>query len=269
MFVIHTAEKDAFVLSDVLKELFHFKWEFLMIHMAGFNHAPAFGVDYLLSPAWYISSMLLALVPFYFLCRRFEKSFAGVIAPLIMMIIYAYIIQNYETIDVGNQFVLGTMLGNCRAFAGMCLGAFVAYLNGFYEKIPDHRKGVAFIQVMDVISWILAVSLFVFPKDVIPDADMIFWMIPFSVILLNSVNNFGLISRWLNSHGCLLWAKLGKLSIYIYLLHMQVILLCKHLYVPKNSIVGICLILAVVLAFSILVMAVWDGIRRYRIKHVS
>jgi predicted nucleotidyltransferase len=67
--------------SDVLKELFHFKWEFLMIHMAGFNQAPAFNKDYLLGPAWYLSSLILALAPFYFLCRRFGKTFSGVIAP--------------------------------------------------------------------------------------------------------------------------------------------------------------------------------------------
>ncbi len=71
--------------------------------------------------------------------------------------------------------------------------------------------------------------LFVFPKDVIPNADMVFWLIPFSFILLNGNNNFGPVSRWLNCHGCALWAKLGKLSIYIYLFHFQVIMICKHL----------------------------------------
>lgn len=69
------------MLSDVLKELFHFKWEFLMLHMAGFNQAPAFNTDYLLGPAWYVSSLLLAIVPFYFLCRRFGKirAFAAIV----------------------------------------------------------------------------------------------------------------------------------------------------------------------------------------------
>ena len=38
-----------------------------MIHMAGFNQAPAFNTDYLLGPAWFISSLLLALIPFRFL----------------------------------------------------------------------------------------------------------------------------------------------------------------------------------------------------------
>ena len=61
--MIGTERGDVFT----LKELFHFKWEFLMIHMAGFNQAPAFNTDYLLGPAWFISSLLLALIPFRFL----------------------------------------------------------------------------------------------------------------------------------------------------------------------------------------------------------
>ena len=68
----------------------------------------------------------------------------------------------------------------------------------------------AFLWMMDILSWIAAVSLFVLPKDVIPDSDMLFWLIPFSFVLLNGDNHFGPVSRWLNEHGCALWAKLGK-----------------------------------------------------------
>ncbi len=148
MFVIRTAEAGTFHFTDILKDLFHFKWEFLMIHMAGFNRAPAFNTDYLLGPAWFISSLLLALVPFCFLCRRYGKTFSGVIAPLSAVMIYASIIQNYGTLDVGNQFVLGTMLGNYRAFAGLCAGASVAWVCGFYKNLPNLKGGKTFLQII-------------------------------------------------------------------------------------------------------------------------
>jgi hypothetical protein len=45
--------------------------------MLGFNHAPAFNVEYLLGPGWFISSMMIALVPFYFFARRFGKTFSA------------------------------------------------------------------------------------------------------------------------------------------------------------------------------------------------
>lgn len=261
MFVIRTAEKGSFLFSDTIKELFHFKWEFLMIHMAGFNQAPAFNTDYLLGPAWFISSMLLALIPFCFLFRRCRKTFAGVIAPICMAVIYAYTIQNYGTLDVGNQFVFGTMMGNYRAFAGLSAGAFAVYLSAFHKRLPDLKGGKAFLGIMDVFSWIAAVSLFVFPKDVIPDSDMVFWLIPFSFILLNGNNDLGPVSRWLNHHGCALLAKLGKLSIYIYLLHFQVVMICKHFSVTDRSMAGSLLILAAALAFAAAVMTVREKIR--------
>ena len=106
--------------------------------------------------------------------------------------------------------------------------------------------------------------LFVFPKDIIPNADMVFWLIPFSFIRLNGNNNFGPVSRWLNCHGCALWAKLGKLSIYIYLFHFQVIMICKHLPGIKHSIAGSSLTLAAALVLAAAVMAVREMIRRRR-----
>lgn len=94
------------------------------------------------------------------------------------------------------------------------------------------------------------------------------WMIPFSVILLHGINDFGPISRWLNTHGCTLWTKLGKLSMYIYLLHLQVILICRHLMVTDHSITGSILILAAALAFSALVMTIRETYCRHRLQHV-
>lgn len=153
MFVIRTAQKDVFSIGDTLKELFHFKWEFLMLHMLGFNQAPAFDVDYLLAPGWFVSSLMIALVPFYFLARRFGKTFSGVIAPICMVFLYAYIIQAYGTLDVGNEVVLSAiMVGNLRAFAGLCTGAFVFRVNEWIREPLEKGKVRPFFIVMDIIS---------------------------------------------------------------------------------------------------------------------
>lgn len=69
----------------------------------------------------------------------------------------------------------------------------------------------------------------------------------------------GAISQWLNSHGCTLWTRLGRLSMYIYLLHVPVILFCKHLIVMDNCITGSMLILAVTVAFCLLAAAVRES----------
>ena len=162
MFVVRTAQKDSFSFDETIKELFHFKWEFFMLQMLGFNQAPAFNKDYLLATGWFVSSLMIALVPFYYLARRFGKTFSGVIAPISMTLIYAFIIQNYGTIDAGNEVAFGmVMSGNLRAFAGLSAGAFVFRVNDWLKDSLDEGKGRCFFQIMDVVSWIFAVSLFV------------------------------------------------------------------------------------------------------------
>ncbi len=264
MFLIRIIENGSFVLMDILKQFFHFKWEFLMIHMIGFIPNPAFDVDYLLPTAWFISSLLLALFPFYFLARRFGKSFSGVAAPVCMLMIYAYIIQNYETLDVGNQYVFGTFLANYRAFAGLCAGAFVYYLNDHYMKIMNTEKGRFIVKILDLGAWIMTLSVFVIPKDVIPDYDMVLWMIPFAVILLHGVNNIGPVSHFFDTYDNVIWGGLGSLSIYIFLLHIQVIHICRHLFATDNSIAGSLIILAVSVMFSFVVKEAFELIRKPR-----
>ena len=256
MFVIRTAQKETFVLTDALQELFHFKWEFLMLQTAGFIHAPAYNTDYLLSSGWFVSSLVIALAPFYFLGRRFRKTFSGVVAPLCAAAVYAYSIQSFSTMDVGNQYVFGTMLANYRAFAGLCAGAFVFHLSGRLSAAPDKGKAGSFLRVMDVLSWVMAVSLFVLPKRIVPEADALFWLIPFAVILLNGVSDAGPVSRLLNHHGAACWTLLGELSLYVYLLHMQVITVCKGPMAGLPSGWGSLLILAAVIVFSSAVLAV-------------
>ena len=269
VFVIRTAQKDVFSITDTLKELFHFKWEFMMLHMLGFNHAPAFNLDYLLAPGWFISSLMIALVPFYFLARRFGKTFYGVIAPISTVLIYAYMIQSYDSLDVGNigNYVAGgmIMIGNLRAFAGLSVGALTYYLNERVAEILKAGKGKVFFSVMDIFSWIMPLILFVLPEGVIPSADMAFWMIPFMFLLLNGLNDAGPISHFLNHHGAAVWGKLGKLSMYIYLLHMPVILIWQKHIQLDSPVLGSIIIFVIAAVFSTIVMIIREKIKsRFR-----
>ncbi len=265
VFVIRTAQKDVFSLSGTLKELFHFKREFMMLHMLGFNHAPAFNTDYLLAPGWFMSSLMIALVPFYFLARRYGKTFSGVIAPISAVLIYAYMIQSYELQDlgmIGNYVAFGMiMIGNLRAFAGLSVGALTFYLNERVKETLKEGKCTGFFCVMDIFSWFMALSLFVLPTDLIPAADLVFWMVMFMFMLLDGLNDVGPISRFLNHHGSEIWGKLGKLSMYIYLLHMPVILLWqKHIHLD-TPVLGSIIIFAIAAVFSAAVMFFRERIR--------
>ncbi len=113
-------------------------------------------------------------------------------APLSMGLIYAFINQSYNTLDVGNEIAFGmVMVGNLRAFAGLSLGAFIFHISGWVRESIEREKWKLFFNIMDVISWILSVSLFIFPQDLLPNADMVFCMVPFSFLLLNGINDTG------------------------------------------------------------------------------
>lgn len=235
MFVIRIFEEGAFSLSDTLAELFHFKWEFFMLHMAGFNHSPSFGTDYLLPTSWFISSLMIAMVPFLFLTKRFQKTFSGVIAPVCAVMIYATIIQRCNTIDAGNQFFLGTMAGNYRAFAGLCTGAFVYHINTWVSNSLEDKKVDSFLKIMDVVSWLMALSLFIMPKDAFPEPDVIFWLLPFSIMIINSANGTGIINSFIDKRGGNISVFLGRISLYIYLFHIQIIEMIKIVSQQKGG----------------------------------
>lgn len=251
MFVVRIVTSDGMTLTEILGELFHFKWEYLMIHMAGYNPSPAFGVDYLLPPGWYLSAMIIATVPAYFLAAKFQKTYSGLIAPLTASMIYTYIIQTQGTLDVGNSLVANiVMLGVLRAYAGISLGAFIYRCT---EKVNLDKAG-KYLNVADFLAWIAVIGIFFLNIDNYRDGDSLFLLLPFSIILLNGGVGSGVVSRFFNSHGKKLWLYLGRLSLYVYLFHCQICYLWQAYVHIDNIILSYVLYLFVVMVLSVLVM---------------
>ncbi len=123
-----------------------------------------------------------------------------------------------------------------------------------------------FFNFMDVISWGLSVSLFIFPQDLLPNADMVFWMVPFSFLLLNGINDIGPISGFLNHHGTTVWEKLGKLSMYVFLLHMPIVFIWKDMVHMNSPHMGTLMIIVISIVFSGIVMYVRERIRERNIR---
>lgn len=251
MFVVRIVTSGGMSLMEILGELFHFKWEYLMIHMAGYNPSPAFGVDYLLPPGWYLSAMVIATVPAYFLATKFQKTYSGLIAPVSASLIYTYIIQTQGTLDAGNSFVASSvMLGVLRAYAGISLGAFIYRCT---EKVNLDKPG-KYLNAVDCLAWLAMIGIFFLNIDNYRDADSLFLLIPFGIILFNGVIGFGLVSSFFNSHGTNLWLYLGRLSLYVYLFHCQIAFLWQAYIHIDNSILSYVLYVFVVIVLSVLVM---------------
>lgn len=265
MFVVRVMTSDGMSMQEILGELYHFKWEYLMIHMAGYNPSPAFDVDYLLPPAWYMSAMVIATVPAYFLAAKFQKTYSGLIAPLSASMIYTYIIQTQGTLDVGNSLVANiVMLGVLRAYAGISLGAFIYR---YTEKV-NLDKARKYLNVADFLAWIAVIGIFFLNIDNYQDGDSLFLLLPFSIILFNGSVSMGVVSRFLNSHGKKLWLYLGRLSLYVYLFHFQICYLWQAYIHIDNIIFSCVLYVLVVIVLSALVMNLHQLIKKRKLaKH--
>ena len=153
--VINCCMDHVSTLGGVLKKIWHFKWEFLLLQCAGFIQDPQFGRDYLIGPVWYLSAMMLALAVIYPLAKHFRKLYVSIVAPLSIVIIYSGFTQAYGTLDVGNGFLFGIMDAPVRAFAGISVGAltYEAYcmLQGKTQAEGFKLKGVHVL--VDTCCW--------------------------------------------------------------------------------------------------------------------
>ncbi|MCL2818636.1 MAG: acyltransferase [Actinomycetia bacterium] len=257
VFILTTIAAHMTDLGQIVSRLFHFKWEILLLQMAGFNPSPAFDVDYLVGSAWYLSSMLLAMLPIYYLATRHRKTFTNFIAPLTILFFYCYIMQTYGTVDVGNEFAGFIMLGNLRGFAGLSAGC-LCY--AFYDRVRDATwsPATAFGLGTLEIACLLALPGLILLRSFISEADVLFWVLIFALLIVLCFVGRTPIARFLNSHFTRLGTYLGRLSLYLYLFHWFFVLLFV-IYFPAMSYgLGALLYCASVILFSMVAMWFFD-----------
>lgn len=261
VFILTTITSKMTGFSEIMTRLFHFKWEALLLQMAGFNPAPAFDADYLVGPAWYLSAMLLAMIPVYFLAAHYRRLYTNIIAPVSALFIYCFFIQTYGTIDVGNEVAAFVMSGTLRAFAGLGIGC-MCYC--FYEKSNEAKwsKGAAASATIAEALCYLSLPCLIILQKYISKTDVFFWVFIFAILVFFGFTGKTKISIFLNSNGSHIASYLGRLSLYIYLFHWFFVFVFVS-YVPELSywqgqlMYSFCVIL-----FSIVMMFIFEHIRK-------
>lgn len=204
-----------------IKALFHFKWEVLLLHCAGFLKDPSFNVDYLLGQDWYLSAMLLGLLFVYPLALYWRRLFTAWLAPAATILIYALLIQNYGELNVGSEYLGVVSTAILRGVAGLCAGSvcYTAYARLRARTLTAaHRRALS---AVEVLLWVL-VALLLSPWRYSSDLDAPFYLLLFAVLVELAVRDEFGISHFLNHHGAAVWRALGELSLYTYLLHWTV-----------------------------------------------
>ncbi|SDY06204.1 acyltransferase family protein [Eubacterium barkeri] len=219
--------------SGFFDALFHFKWEALLLHCTGFLKDPAFNLDYLLGQDWYLSALILGLIVIYPIALYYRNFFEKIFVPWSTIILYALLIQQYGTLDVGSEYLGIVSTAIIRGVAGISAGclAYVVY-RSMKEKAltPTQLKVLAGVEV---ILW-LAIPVLFTSNIIATDADALFYVPIFMVIIVLAFLDKTPLSGFFNSHCTGLLGYLGSLSLYLYLFHWTVMTAMNY-FMPQLS----------------------------------
>ena len=206
--------------AGVLSQLWHFKWEFLMLQCGNFIRDPQFNTDYLVGATWYLSAMMITQAVIYPLARYYRKSFLHIICPIMILFVYSFSMQKYGTTNIGKDITYLLPDSLYRAFAGQCCGVLAyefhcrAQKTHFFEK----KEGA----ILDTACWLVIPLTLVLTFSGVQDAD-VFCVIPFMLIAASAAIGVTPVARMLQHIPAKTCKKLGKFSLYIYLTHFAVL----------------------------------------------
>ena len=260
VFVLTTITLQMTDFGQIMARLFHFKWEALLLQMAGFIPDPHFNVDYLVGSAWYLSAMLLAMIPVHFLATYCQKAYTNVIAPLAALCVYCFFMQTYGTIDAGNEIVGFVMSGTLRAFAGLSVGCVCYALYKRASETQWSRAAITGASIAEVLC-ILSVACLIVLRDWIAAPDLLFWVPVFALLVFFCFSDKTVVAHFLNTHATRVAVYLGKLSLYVYLFHWFFVLFFVQCipglsYAPGQFAYGTSVVL-----FSALMMFLFERLR--------
>lgn len=267
VFILTTITAKMTDFSEIMTRLFHFKWEALLLQLAGFNPAPAFDADYLVGSSWYLSAMLIAMIPVYFLAAHYRRLYTNIIAPVSALFIYCFTIQSYGTLDVGNEVIAFVMSGTMRAFAGLGVGC-VCYC--LYEKargVTWSKNVLTSANIAEALCY-LSLPCLILLRAYISKPDGLFWVFIFAALIFWGFTGKTKIAIFLNSNAVSIASYLGRLSLYVYLFHWFFVLLFIS-YVPGLSywqgqfIYALCVVL-----FSMMAMFIFENILEKGRRHI-
>ncbi len=170
--------------SGFFDALFHFKWEALLLHCTGFLKDPAFNLDYLLGQDWYLSALVLGLIILYPIARYYHNFFEKIFVPWSTILLYALLIQQYGTLDVGSEYLGIVSTAMIRGVAGISAGCLAYFI---YRSLKEKALTPMQLKVLagvEVILW-LAIPILFTSNVIVTDSDALFYVpIPWSTILL-------------------------------------------------------------------------------------
>ncbi len=106
-------------------------WGLLLMRMSGVHGY------YPVAPAWYLSAMLLIMLPMYPLLRKYKKSFTHIIAPMAVIFGIGYLSQKYGDLQISTSVLSAGMI---RMLMDISLGCCAYELSRALAKISFNPR---------------------------------------------------------------------------------------------------------------------------------
>ena len=183
--------------------------ELLVLHMSGIRTASMNPVT------WYISAMLIAMLPLLFLLIRNKDTFLHIIAPLTAMVIFAWFYKGGDIFSNQNNWNVVVTIGVMRAVCGLCFGVLCWETADFLRSISERDKRVS--RILTGLEAVLFVSFiyfwFIMKKDIKTAYPM---MILIALLLAIAWSGKSMWSRLFEAR-CFRY--LNKWSVYLFFTH--------------------------------------------------
>lgn len=179
---------------------------------------------------WYISAMLIVILPlYYFMCKN-KKFFIYIFCPLIFIFLLGW---RYASLDLYNDFWMGfngiTTIAIIKAVIGIC-GGGISYI--LCKKIKEYewtKLGKTILTIVEVVGWysIIEYSLFAKGDDLASFSVQIVFVLVIGIVFSNQ-SYVSLLFR------CS-WIKyLGIASLPLYLNHWTIRRVLEEFYAENN-----------------------------------
>lgn len=219
------------------------------------------------NPTWYISAMLISMLPLAYLLYKRRDLFLYVLAPLIAVFSFGYMYQTNKMCFFGYSAVSGFVLGGIiRAMCGLCFGA-IAWL--IYNKLAScnftKKSQTVLITVVEAILWICFFSAWFIFKDT-KALDSVLFILPVAIAIAFSRKSY--ISKLFEFR----WMKVfSSASLAIYLNHWAGRYLVLHFFPECSYKFGVSMMALFTLAFCLvyfLIMKVVKWLWNKKLKPV-
>lgn len=196
---------------------------------------------------WYISCMLLAMAILYPLCRKYRDRFSRMIAPLLALFLYGYMIYTSGSVTGVTAWVGICYKSFLRAVAGIALGTTAYDVAVFLSTKKFSVKERVWLSVAE---WSLLALGVVFSILTLPMTYEAFMPVCFVLLLALTFSGCTYGTKAFNNK---FFYHLGSISLPIYLGQMAAIYLVKALFADfsKTQQVWLAVGFTVVSAYTI------------------